>query len=375
MVPFFATHNVPFPPEWISLCVQAIMQTSTSVVFYGFDQPLKLIDIPIPALRSGEILVRNEYATLCRSDLHTFCGNRTEKIPTILGHEVVGRIADFGPHAVRTDLLGRPLANGSRLSWAIYAADPQSDMSRKGIPQKSADLFKYGHERLAADHVLHGGLSQFTILRQHTPIMCIDEAVPAPVAALVNCAVATVAGAVRLAGTIDGRRVLVSGAGMLGMVACAMCKTMGAKHICAMDVHPARLATATTFGADSTRLPMPHQPGDFDVVLECSGQPDAMEQTLRLLAIGGTAVWVGATYPTRALNLSAEQLVRNLWTIKGLHNYNANDFVAAVLFIEAHWNNFPFLSLVHDAFTLQMAQQAFEYGVQMNPFRVGLRID
>jgi len=58
-------------------------------VFYSPQEPLRLIDCDVPELKEMEILVRNEYATLCRSDLNTFSGKRTEKSPTILGHEIV----------------------------------------------------------------------------------------------------------------------------------------------------------------------------------------------------------------------------------------------------------------------------------------------
>ena len=72
------------------------MDFSLSAVFSGANQPMSLNNIPIPSLKEGEILVKNEYVTLCKSDLHTFCGKRMEKTPTILGHEVVGIIEAFG---------------------------------------------------------------------------------------------------------------------------------------------------------------------------------------------------------------------------------------------------------------------------------------
>ncbi len=77
-----------------------------------------------------------------------------------------------------------------------------------------------------------------------------------------------------------------------------------------------------------------------------------MERTLDKLAIGGVAAWVGAVSPTRFLNISAEQVVRNLISIRGLHNYNLDDFRNAVLFVESQHHQFPFCELIHDKFTL-----------------------
>lgn len=350
------------------------MTHSLTAIFHGSGLPLELRQLPVPALKPGEILVRNEYTTLCRSDLNTVSGKRTEPCPTILGHEVVGHIADFGPEAAVSDVMGRPLALGDRISWAIFASDPGSPMALRGIPQKGAGLFKYGHERLTEDSVLHGGLSQYLILRPHTPIAKLSGALLPGEAAIISCAVATAAGALRLAEGVRGKHVLISGAGMLGMIACAMSRSAGAASVTAMDPNRERLAMACEFGADEA-LPAGGDSGRrFDVLIELSGAAAAMEHTLRLLETGGTAVWAGATYPERAVQLPAEYLVRHLLTLKGLHNYNLDDFAAAVRFMEAHHRDFPFGSMIHDQFTLPEINEAFSYGFTANPFRVGVRI-
>ena len=72
------------------------MDVSLTAVFSSADFPMYLNNIPIPSLKIGEILVKNEFVALCKSDIHTFCGIRKEKTPTILGHEVVGIIESFG---------------------------------------------------------------------------------------------------------------------------------------------------------------------------------------------------------------------------------------------------------------------------------------
>jgi alcohol dehydrogenase len=109
------------------------------------------------------------------------------------------------------------------------------------------------------------------------------------------------------------------------------------------------------------------------VALDYSGVPDTMEALLAALGIGGTLVFIGATYPQRAISLNAELLVRNVHTIRGLHNYNQQDFVAAVEFIERHHRDYPFGKLVHDRFDLDAVDEAFAYGVTSGAHRVGLR--
>jgi putative phosphonate catabolism associated alcohol dehydrogenase len=361
------------------------MKTSRCVVFHGEGRPLTLETVPVPPLQRGEILVRNEYTTLCRSDLNTFSGKRTERTPTILGHEIVGRIEAMGPGAPERDARGVRLEPGCRVTWAIYASDPDSALARLGIPQKGAGLFKYGHEPITASNHLHGGLSEFCILRQHTPVVRLDRHVPLPVLALINCSVATVAGSLRLAGPVAGRNVLVTGAGMLGVIACAMCSVAGAGLVVAVDLDPVRLATAREFGAGATiqlgaqRPALPQAvasmgaPAPFLAGLDYSGIPGTMEALLASLGIGGTAVFIGATFPHRPIEVNAEALIRNVHTIRGLHNYNQEDLLAAVSFIEEQQGRFPFARLVHDGFDLAHAAEAFDEGLRSGAHRVGVR--
>ncbi|MDX2304439.1 MAG: zinc-binding dehydrogenase [Microscillaceae bacterium] len=355
------------------------MKNCKIAVFYSSQQAVILEEVAIPVLKPGEILVKNEYTTLCRSDLNTYCGKRSEKTPTILGHEIVGRIVAFGEEAIRFDLRNKSLELQDRITWGIYASDPDSEMSRSGMPQKGADLFKYGHEQITETSTLHGGLGEYILLRANTPMIKIDEQIPVQIAALINCSIATVAGAIRIAGDLQGKKVLISGVGMLGTIACAMAKANDAAQVCAMDVDPKRLATALRFGADSTILSsetpamLPNE--KFNVLIELSGVASAMEKTLDMLSIGGVAVWIGATYPERDIQINAEKVVRNLLTIKGLHNYNQDDLTHAVEFIEKYYTQYPFESMVYDHFGLDEVNEAFAYALDKNPFRVGVRID
>lgn len=360
------------------------MITSRTAIFVRSGLPMEIVEIPIPPLRSHEMLVRVEMVTLCRSDLATFFGKRIEPSPTILGHEVVGRIADFGPEAPSVDLRGASLQVGDRVTWGIFASEPNSDMAKRGMPQKGVGLVKYGHEQLAANHTLHGGLAQYMILRRHTPVIKIDENVPVQVAALINCAVSTVAGAFRTAGPIQGKSILVSGAGMLGVMACAMARSLGASRVGAMDIDSGRLEIAKQFGADFTVL-IPSDcshtqsielPGidSIDVVIETSGVPWSMERTIEKLGVGGIAVWIGAVHPDRSVSLNAERIVRKLITIRGLHNYNIDDFRAAVEFIERHHGELPVRERVDDQFGLDQIHQAFEHAKNCNAFRVGIHL-
>ena len=360
------------------------MFKSRIAVFDEANEKMMLKEHSLPALKEGEILVKNSFTTLCRSDINTFVGKRQEKTPTILGHEITGTIKKFGPKPCRNDARGNRLEIGDRITWGIFASDPESKMARKGIPQKGEDLFKYGHEKITNESSFHGGLADYIILRQHTPIIKIGDTMPDPVAAIINCAVATVAGSIRLAGDIRRKVVAVSGLGMLGTIACAMANKSGAFEVIGIDIDPERLEKVKEYGvnetidalgsleAELTRLYKTKRP--IDVVLEFSGAATAMEATLKALAIGGTAVWVGATFPQRDLKIDPEYVIRNLLTIKGLHNYNHSDFVRAVEFMEEYHDSIPFKKMVYSFDSLDSVNDAFDYAKNHNDYRVGIKI-
>jgi alcohol dehydrogenase len=155
-----------------------------------------------------------------------------------------------------------------------------------------------------------------------------------------------------------------------------MSKAAGARSVAAIDTNARRLETARQFGADDTvqALPSDTPRRDVDIVFELSGASTAMETTLDWLAIGGTAVWVGATFPQQPLRIDAEQIVRRLLIIKGLHNYNQHDLLTAAAFVEKHHATYPFNQLIHDGFDLSHVNEAFAYALESNAYRVGVRI-
>jgi putative phosphonate catabolism associated alcohol dehydrogenase len=361
------------------------MKTGKLIAFNGPGKRLEIKTEWIRKLNPGEILVRNEFTTICGSDLHTYAGVRTEPCPVVLGHEIVGTIIEIEGQHNGMDYKGEKLELGDPVTWTIFSSDPQSDLSRQGIPQKGKDLFKYGHAQIKDTECFHGGLAEYCILKPGTGILKLPNDLPLPVAATVNCSISTVAGAIRLAGSLRDKKVVIIGAGMLGITCAAMCRSHGANWVAAVDISPDRLEKALAFGADETfaingndlvntiweKFPKT----GVDVVFDMSGSPDAMETGLEILGIGGIAVWVGAVFSTRKVQVNPENLIRKLITIRGLHNYNFEDFVTGLDFIKSNWKRFPFDSVVEKEFDLADAEKAFEYALLHKPLRVGIRIN
>lgn len=356
-------------------------------LFHGPGAPLEIKQFGIRDLLPGEVLVKNEYTTLCGSDLHTYCGLRNEPCPTVLGHEIVGRIVAMHPNHPGFDLRGKEIGAGDRITWTVFSSNPQSPNSLRGIPQKGEDLYKYGHVRAEGNEVFHGGLAEYCILKANTGIIRLPESLPLPIAATLNCSISTVAGALRMAGDLKDKTVLITGMGHLGITCAAMCREAGAEWIAAADIADKRLEEALSFGADEVFNMNGHTPQTrealqqrtngkgIDVVFDMSGSPDAMEFGIESLGIGGCAVLVGAVFNTRPLQIDPEQVIRKLITIKGIHNYNFTDFKNAFDFLRRNWEKYPFGAVVEKEFPLEEINEAFTYAVSRKPLRVGIRLD
>lgn len=358
------------------------------VAFNGAGKPLEFKEFPVGQLAPGEVLVKNLYTTLCGSDIHTYCGVRNETCPTVLGHEITGEIVALHPDFDYRDLQGRALEKGDIITWSIFSSDPESLYSKRGIPQKGDQLFKYGHALLTEADAFHGGLAEYCKLRQNTGILKIPSFIPLPIAATINCAMATVAAAIRMVGDLKDKRVLVFGTGLLGISCVAMCREAGAAWVATADISDQRLSVSKEFHADdvfntanlsfdqlASAVKSSTGSNGIDVVFDMSGAPEAMETGIDLLSIGGCAVWVGAVFRNRKIQIDAERVIRNLITIKGIHNYNFEDLKYALDFLSASYSNYPFDKVVEKEFELKDAEKAFEYAVANKPIRVGIRIN
>jgi putative phosphonate catabolism associated alcohol dehydrogenase len=347
-------------------------------------KPLELQYFPRPTLASGETLVRITCCTLCGSDLHTYLGNRIGPMPSVLGHEAIGTIVAYGPGDPPCDGNGDSLAIGDRVSWAVAASCGECFFCRHELPQKCAQLFKYGHESCAGAHPLSGGMAEYCYLARGTAIFRVPADIPDAVASSANCATATTAAAIRAAGGCNGKTVLIQGAGLLGLTAAAMARIDGAERVLVADIDSERLATAKRFGADVV-IDVAHKPESLadaviaatkdrgaDVIFEMSGSAVAMQQGLPLLRTGGCYILVGAVKPVGTIPLDPEQLVRRIWTLRGVHNYVPTDLATAIDFLAKHWNRFPFVEMVGGEFSLDRADEAFQQMLATGAIRMAV---
>lgn len=356
---------------------------SRAAVFWHVGQPLSIETFPISPLFGRETLIKIRCATICGSDLHSYRGRRHSPMPCILGHEMVGDVVATGPKG-SCDFRGNRLQIGDRVTWSMVWSCGRCFYCERGLRPRCERLMKFGHEELVPERALIGGMAEYCHLPQGTAIFRIPQTVSDAAASPSNCATATVAAVFRNAGSVVGEIVLVHGAGMLGQTACAMAAHGGARQIVVLEPDSLRREKALAFGAtlalDSTRpadeireqLQAITDARGADVAVELSGFPEAIELGLGLLRFGGRFVLAGATFPSRPVQLLAEQVVRRMYQVNGVYNYNPEDLEAGLQFLSDCAGRYPFDELVGRAFPLDEVNAAFDFAERERPPRVAI---
>lgn len=307
---------------------------------------------------TGEVLVRISLATVCGSDVHTVAGRRVSPSPGVLGHEQVGTVVAIGPNPPQC-VDGSPVVPGMRVIWSVTVSCGRCATCRHGYPQKCGTVRKYGHEPLDAARPLTGGFATHCLLMPGTAIVPVPADVPDRVASPAACATATVAATVAAGGEAlgPGARVLVTGAGMLGLTAVAMAAGRGAT-VLALDPDPDRRRDAIGFGAHEV-LDGSVTPQQIDVAIELSGAASAVRTCLSSLAVGGRVVLAGSVFPGPVVEVDPETFVRGLHSVVGVHNYRPADLQSAMDFLAANHRAQPYEELVDGAFGLDDVDAAF----------------
>ena len=367
----------------LKVTMKPIPLTSTAAVFHEVGSPLTLEQFPIPELKGSDVLARIVCATICGSDLHSYFGRRRSPMPCVLGHEMVAEIQAAGPAGAK-DFRERPLAIGDRITWSMVWSCGECFYCSRGLRPKCEKLMKFGHEEIVPGRALIGGMAEHCHLPEGTAIFRAPDNVSDAVASPANCATSTVAAVFRHAGPAAGQVVVVHGAGMLGLTACAMAAIGGAAQVIAIEPDARRREMAMKFGAtealDSARSEKElldcvkdlSAGRGADIGIELSGYPESIELGVGLLRVGGRFVMAGATFPSRPVQLIGEQLVRRMIQIIGVYNYSPEDLEAALNFLAKAVEKYPFEELVGKRFPLTAVNDAITYAETHKPPRVAL---
>jgi threonine dehydrogenase-like Zn-dependent dehydrogenase len=270
---------------------------------------IALQDRPRPTLRPDQVLVEVELCGICGSDLHAAQLPQVYRGGCILGHESTGRVAAIGD-GVADWAVGQRVAvnpNGNVDGTCAYCRSGRQNFCRQATLETALGL--------QADGALAPVMAAFPGHLRRIPddLGTLEAAWVEPTATALR--------AVKLAGELAGRTVLVTGGGPIGQLACRLAHLSSPAQILLME--PA--AQRAEFATDSHAVPIASDVAEdiarglvVDVVFECSGNAAATSTALKLLAPGGILVVVGAG-PDPGLD-SATILLKEI-TVRGSYIY------------------------------------------------------
>jgi threonine 3-dehydrogenase len=250
---------------------------------------LELIERAAPTPGPGEVLLRVEAASICGTDHHLFTWDEwaAENLepPRVLGHELAGTVIGIGSGVTR-------VREGDLVGVESHLFDWTCAQCRRG------DMHLCRNLRVIGVHT-DGGFADQVVIPEANAVESngLDPAVVAlqePMGNAVHAAFAE---------PIEGRSVLVTGCGPIGLCAVGIAKAAGASLVIATDTEPYRLELARTMGADlvldareaSTETGISEATGGdgVEVVLEMSGAAPALHQALRAITRGGSVSLLG----------------------------------------------------------------------------------
>lgn len=248
-----------------------------------------LINADEPEIRPGCVKVRIECGSVCGTDLHIFqwdpwSANRIHP-PRIIGHEFCGTILEIG-EGVDDRAVGQFISSESH----IVCGECVQCLHGQGHVCANTRI-------LGVD--VDGGFSEVAVIPAMNARPC-PPGVPREVAGMKDAlgnAVHTV-----MAGPIEGRDILITGMGPIGLFAVAICRAMGARTVVATEISDFRMALARRLGADAVINPRTEDlcaavrrivPKGFDATLEMSGHPAMWEAAVEFTRPGGRISLLG----------------------------------------------------------------------------------
>ncbi|WP_136524227.1 L-threonine 3-dehydrogenase [Geomonas ferrireducens] len=291
------------------------MQKTMRALVKKYPKPgLWLDDVPVPEMGINDVLIKVHKTAICGTDLHIWDWNawaqKTIPVPMVIGHEFVGRVEAIGSNVA-------DLKIGDIVSGEGHLVCGRCRNCLAGRRHLCKDTKGIGVNRT-------GAFAEYICIPV-TNVWHADQSIPMEVLSIFdpfgNATHTT------LAFPVLGEDVLITGAGPIGIMATAIARHAGARHIVTTDMNPYRLDLAKKMGAtvalnvkERTLADVRKELGmkeGFDVGLEMSGNGSAFKEMLDNMCHGGKIAMLGI--PSGDLAIDWNQVIFNMLTIKGIY--------------------------------------------------------
>ncbi len=272
----------------------------------------QVADVPDPKPQEGEVVIAVSACGVCGTDRHIFEGEFPAVLPLVPGHEFGGEVVAIGSK-VKLVKVGDFVVVHPNIPCRLCA------FCREGNEHLCRHLRAYGVH-------LPGGFAQFIAVRAENvhPAEGLTPQQAAWAEPLACCL-----HGLNKVGVLFGERVLVLGCGPIGLLLIQLALLRGASEVVAVDVAPTRRNMAKQLGAAFALTPdelSEHgkeiAPDGFSLVIEATGNPQAVVQGLQQVRVGGRFLQFGVCPPAATIPVSPFTIYRHEITIVGSFSLN-----------------------------------------------------
>lgn len=298
------------------------------VAMYYSNKDVRLQDMPTPRPGAGELLVKVIASGVCGSDVMEWY--RIKKAPLVLGHEIAGEVFEIGA--------------GVDSATGINAAQKYKKGDRvfvsHHVPCGECRYCKKGHESvcdtLRKTNFFPGGFSEYIrvpAINLKNGVYILPHETSFEEGVFIEPLACVVRGQ-RFANVQKGDNVLVIGSGITGILHIALAKARGAARIIATDVNAYRIGSAKRFGADMALSSNEMTPEKLkallggclaDVVIVCTGNPNAIAQSMKLVERGGNILFFAPSMPDVQIPMPEWSLWRDEITLTSSYAASPRD--------------------------------------------------
>ncbi|HET8664445.1 MAG TPA: L-threonine 3-dehydrogenase [Nocardioides sp.] len=271
-------------------------------------------DVPMPEPGDGEVLIRVHKTSICGTDLHIrnwdSWAQATIPVPMVVGHEFTGEIAAMGTGVQGVEV-------GQRVAGEGHVTCGHCRNCKGGRRE-------FCHNHTGVGVTRPGAFADYVVIPAQN-VFVVPDHISTDVAAVLDPLGNATHTALRF--DVVGEDVLITGAGPIGVMAAAIVRHVGARHVVVTDVNPYRLAMAADHGAtrvvdvrtedlESVMSELGMSEG-FDVGLEMSGAEAAFNQMLESMNHGGRVAVLGI--PSGPMTLDVNALIFKGIEIQGIY--------------------------------------------------------
>jgi L-iditol 2-dehydrogenase len=294
-----------------------------------YEEPWKMTlqNLPKPALKAGEVLIKMESVGICGSDVHGFTGESGRRAPgMVMGHEIVGRIVETAPDVMTSEV-------GQRVTVFNVLSD-HAPTPEEGDPS-------FLNKRVVGVNLgTRGAMAEYLAIPAANAIPASEE-IAAEVSVLVEPVAVALHGFHRLAEkSIKPQKIVIIGAGTIGLCSLLVAKSLGFMDVTVIDLIPDKLQRGKNFGGKTLLIKTNSTPdevaGQFkeklgsnpDLVIDAVGNKDSFNQAFQLVSERGSLLLIGNL--AKSVDLPLQDLVSKEISLIGTYGFDQKAFRQAV---------------------------------------------